>query len=99
MNQELALYKLIVTPDETDTDISYVSEFGWVNDTEFLVWVSYLWLKEFIDRLREIFGHGLFDEGGFDAKMQDDGICFDLCEAVGYSVDVEEVFPKGKYMH
>lgn len=99
MNQELELYKLIITPDETDIEVSYVQEFGWINEEEFIVWVSYLWLEEFIDRLKEIFGNGLFDEGGFNANMQEDCVCIDLCEALGYSVDIEEVFPKEKYQH
>lgn len=98
-NQELELYKLIITPDETDTDVSYVQEVGWVNEKEFCVWVSYIWLREFIERLKEIFGDGLFDDGGFDANMQDDCVCIDLCEAVGYAVDIEEIFPKEKYRH
>ena len=40
MNYELELYKLIMTPDEDDPDISYVDEFGWINDTEFCVWIN-----------------------------------------------------------
>ena len=96
---ELALYKLFMTPDPEDTDLSYVSEFGWVSNTEFFVWVSYLYLEEFMEGLTEIFGDGIFDEGGFDANMQEDGICFDLEEAVGGYLDLEEVFPKDKFRH
>lgn len=99
MNQELELYKLIRIPDGIDMGISYVQEFGWASDSEFLVWVSYSQLEEFIDRLKEIFDNGIFDDGGFKAHMQDDCVCIDLCEAVGYAVDIEEVFPKEKYKH
>ena len=99
MNEEFELYKLLIIPDEEDTDIQYVDEMGWVNDEEFLVWVSYLYLKEFMERMKKIFGSGLFDDGGFDANIQEDGICFDLREAVGYAVDVESIFPKDKYRH
>lgn len=96
MNQELELYKLIVTPDETDTELSYVQEFGWVSDSEFCVWISYWWLREFIVRLKDIFGREIFDDGGFNGNIQDDCVCIDLCEAVGHAVDIEEIFPKDK---
>ena len=39
-NYELELYKLLMNPEEDDIDISYVDEFGWVNDTEFCVWIN-----------------------------------------------------------
>lgn len=99
MSQELELYKLLTNPDEEDEDVSYVSEFGWINDKKFIVWVDYLWIKEFIEKLEQIFGCGIFDEGGFDGNIQSYGIAFDLCEAVGCCMDIEEVFPKDKYKH
>lgn len=97
-NQELELYKLIVTPKETNTDVSYVQEFGWVSDSEFLVWVNYVWLKEFIDRLSNIFGREIFDDGGFNGNMQCDCVCIDLCEVTDDSI-IEDVFPKDKFEH
>ena len=96
---ELALYKLFMTPSPKDSDISYIDEFGWVSNTEFYVWASYLWLKKFMEGLAEIFGNGIFDDGGFNANIQEDGICFDLEEAVGSYLDLEEVFPKDKFRH
>ena len=96
---ELELYKLIMTPDENDLDFSFVEEIGWVNEKIFCVWISYCWIKEFIDGLKNIFGNNLFDDGGFNANLQDTCICIDLCEAVGYSVDLEKIFPKEKYKH
>ena len=98
-NYELELYKLIMRPDEEDEDVSYVSEFGWIDDKRFCVWVDYLWMKEFIDRLTDIFGNGLFDDGSFDANVQSDCLCIDLCEALGYYVNIEDLFPKEKYRH
>lgn len=98
-NYELELYKLIMKPDEEDSSFSYVSEFGWVSKDEFLVWVDYWGIKEFIDGLKEIFGYGLFDDGSFDANMQSDGICIDLVEALGCYMNIEDVFPKDKYKH
>lgn len=96
MNQELELYKLCVGEHE---ESKYVSELGWVSDEEFLVWISYLWVDDFMRELKRIFGYGIFDDGSFDANMQSDGICIDLCKAVGCCLDVEEVFPKAKYQH
>ena len=56
-NCELELYQLIMKPDE---DISYVSEFGWVTDNKFFVWVDHIWFKEFMEKLYKIFGYGIF---------------------------------------
>ncbi len=96
MNQELELYKLCVKPD--DEDIRYVREMGWEN-SEFLVWISYVWLKDFMDRFKQIFGADIFAEGSFGGVFLEDCVCFDLCEAVGYAVDLENIFPKDKYKH
>lgn len=100
-NYELELYKLVMNPEEDDDlYVSYVDEFGWVSDKEFCVWVSWLWIKEFMERLQQIFGNGIFCEGGFIANVQEDCLCIDLCESVdGYGVDFEKVFPKEKYRH
>lgn len=99
-NRELKLYKLIMHPDEEFNDISYVDEFGWVNEKQFCVWISYVWIKEFIDGLKEIFGYGLFDDGTFNGNMQSFCICIDLCAALdGYDIDLERIFPKDKYEH
>jgi hypothetical protein len=95
---ELELYKLIMTPDHSDTSFSYVSEMGWSGDM-FLVWVDYWSFKEFMERLANIFGNGLFDDGGFSANMQSDGVCIDLVEALGSYIDIEDVFPKDKFKH
>lgn len=53
MNKELALYKLIMIPDEPNEDIQYVEEIGWINDEQFCVWVNYTWLKNFINGLKK----------------------------------------------
>ena len=100
MNYELELYKLIMTPDEDDPDISYVDEFGWISNTEFCVWINITWLKDFMERIREIFGICAFDEGGIDAKVGCDYVAFDLEDITSmYGVNLEEVFPKSKYRH
>jgi hypothetical protein len=98
MNYELELYKLCYT-DDNEYGICIVDELGWISDNKFCVWVSYLYLKEFMNKLKELFGYGIFDDGGFDANIQADCVCIDLCEAIGNFIDIEEVFPKDKYEH
>jgi hypothetical protein len=92
-NYELELYKTI-TDDENCID-----ELGWINDTQFCVWVNYFRLDDFMDRAKSIFGYGMFDDGGFDSNMQYNGVCIDLCEMLERYIDIEEVFPKDKYQH
>lgn len=94
----LDLYKICCT-DDNDYETCMVDELGWINDKEFCVWVPYLYLKEFIDALREMFGYGLFDDGGFNANMQSDSVCVDLCYALSNYIDLEIIFPKEKYKH
>lgn len=99
-NYGLALYKLIMERD--DCGFQYVEEFGWISAGKFCVWVSYLWLNDFMIDLKRIFGNYIFDDGGSDANMQQDGVCINLCEALGnyFSIDdIEEVFLKEKYPH
>lgn len=98
MSDALELYKLCCTDDNEYSDC-FVDELGWISDTEFCVWVSYLYLKEFMEKLTKIFGNGIFDDGGFDANMQESCVCIDLCEAVGSCIDIEIVFPKYEYQH
>ena len=95
-NYELELYKLITGKDESG--FCYVDELGWINDTQFCVWVSNYFFKDFIDGLTEIFGYGLYDDGGFDGNIQSDCVCIDLCEVLGnYGIDFKEVFPIKNY--
>lgn len=96
-NYGLELYKIIKEGDSYGN--SYVSEFGWISTGEFCVWVEYWSLNDFMEKLKEIFGYGMFDDGGFDANMQEDGVCIDLCEALGNYLDIEGVFPKDEYQH
>ena len=99
-NYELELYKLIMNPDEENSDVSYVDEFGWVSDTEFFIWVNLIWFGEFVKRLKDIFGYSLFDEGGIEARIGSDYVCIDLENFVGmYGINLDEVFPQSKYRH
>jgi hypothetical protein len=81
----------------TNEDASHIEEFGWVGDTKFYVWVPHLWLFEFVEGLKEIFGYDLFDDGGIKVNMQIDCTCIDLCELLGGYLNIEEVFPKSQY--
>lgn len=98
MNESLELYKLCCTNDN-EYDTNMVDELGWISDDEFCVWIPYLFLKEFIEKLTDIFGNTIFDDGGFDANMQASGVCIDLNAAIGYIIDLETIFPKEKYTH
>lgn len=99
MNYELELYKLIIRPDESDPDFGYVQELGWANSKEFLVWVNYCSIEEFMKRLKDIFGYGIFYDGGFNANMRPDCVCIDLCEVLESYINIEDIFPKDKYKH
>lgn len=96
-NCELELYKLIM--EGSSCGFPYVSEFGWVNDTQFFVWVDYLCLKEFIDKLVEIFEDGIFEDASFNAVMLAHTVCIDLADVLGDYIDIEEVFVKEHYKH
>jgi len=98
-NYELELYKLLITPDEKDLNFSYVNEFGWVNNDQFLVWVNFNYFKEFIKKITEIFGYGIFDDENFNANIQHNTVCIVLNNVLDEYVNVEEVFPKDKYQH
>lgn len=98
-NYGLELYKLITNPDGEDSDIHYVSEFGWINDNEFIVWIENIWFKDFMDELEQIFGYDIYDDGGIDATIMYNAACIDLCEVLSDYLNIEEVFPKDKYRH
>lgn len=83
----------------TNKEVSYIDEFGWINDDTFCVWISHLWLYEFIEGLKEIFGYGLFDDGGVEVNMQADCTCISLSTLLGGYLDIETVFPKKLFQH
>lgn len=99
MSKDLELFKLLTIPHEDNEDIQYVYEMGWVSNTEFFVWVSYVWLSDFIKGMEKIFGSNVFSEG-LEARMLSNCICFDLCEiAEWYGFNLEEIFPCSIYKH
>ena len=83
---EVEFYKLV-------KESELVSEYGWINKEEFCVWVDYINLHDFMEEVKKVFGYGMFDEGGFDANMQGDCLCIDVCEMLDGYLSVEDVFP------
>jgi hypothetical protein len=85
------LYKL-VTKD--------VSEFGWVNDEVFYVWVSHFELSNFIKDIIKIFDDGMFDENTIEAHISKDYIVIDLADMLsGEDIDFKRVFQKDEFKH
>lgn len=74
----------------------YADEFGWIDDDIFCVWVDWVETDDFLTALRELYGTGLFDDGGITAHVGDRYICFELSD--GY-IDIEGVYPKDEYRH
>ena len=96
--EEVALYKMLMLPNENDLEYSLVEEFGWVKD-EFCVWIRHSMLVEFVQYFIHEFGYCGLDIGGIDVKLQDTYIVINLCELFGYTVNIESAFPKDKYAH
>ena len=97
----LKLYKLCATK-ENSTGYCLVDELGWINETDFCIWVNYLWLWEFLGYFKEIFGSGVYDDGGFPVQMQEDHICINLSKALESYLskeDLEWIFPRNTYAH
>lgn len=92
MCEEVRLYKLITESDEDD--ISIVEEYRWEGD-EFLVWIHYAFVHEFMNRLQDIFGNTMFDDGSFTATCLQDYMCIDLCDVLSGHVDIDDIFEKG----
>lgn len=63
------------------------------------MWINAGWYEEFIEKLTDIFGYGIFDDGNFNANIQPDAVCIDLNDILGGCVDIERVFPKYRYRH
>ena len=96
--EEVALYKMLMLPNEYDYEDILVEEFGWVND-EFCVWIRHSMLDDFIQYFIHEFGYYGLDAGGIDVKLQDTYIVINLCELFGDTVNIESAFPKDKYAH
>lgn len=90
---EKNLYNLITKSDD-------IEEFGWINEEEFCVWVYYEYLKDFMKNIENMFGFGIFDDGGFQANMQSTGVCINLEDITGIDdIDLKKLFPIEKFRH
>lgn len=96
--EEVALYKMLMLPNENDLEDTLVEEFGWVKD-EFCVWIIHSVLDEFVQYFIREFGYYGLDSGGVDVRLQYECVVVNLCELFGDDVDIELVFPKDKYEH
>lgn len=75
-------------------------EFGWVDNDEFMIWLWWFNVDEFLQGLKSIFGWGLFDDGGFDVRVIDDNFVFNLYDILScYDCDLKEIFQQSEYKH
>ncbi len=90
-NQELELYKLVTNQQ---------AECRWISDTEFVIWLSYYEMADFMEKFSKIFGCCVFDDGGIEAHLMGDYMCLDLASALsGWDIDFEAVFPREEFKH
>lgn len=89
---ETDLYHLV-------TESRLVSEFGWVSLVNFAVWIDYYYLDDFVARLQNIFGYGIFENGYQGCVMLDNCIYIELYELIGDDIDLEELFPIEEFEH
>ena len=74
----------------------FIEDAKWISDDEFIVWIYYFNLDDFIDKVKEDFGCYPFDEGGFeDVVMFDNTIVINLCTLLqGYTTEhFKEILP------
>ena len=73
-----------------------IEDARWINDDDFIVWIYYFNLDDFIDKIKEDFGTYPFDDGGFDdVVMFDNMIAINLCTLLqGYTTEhFNTIFP------
>lgn len=95
--QELRIYKLIATDENYGMNLP--SEFGWVSERTFIVWVPYAYIQLFSEALINIFSYDYYMEnGGVNTKMQERGMAIDLTSII-FRDELEDVFPRDKYTY
>ena len=73
-----------------------IEDAKWISDDEFIVWIYYFNLDDFIDKIKEDFGTYPFEDGGFDdIVMFDNMIALNLCSFLqGYFTEhLKEILP------
>ena len=79
---------------------SFIEDARWISDDEFIIWIYYFNLDDFIAYIKDGFGTYPFDEGGFeDVVMFEDMIAINLCSFLqGYFTDhLSTIFPYKDY--
>lgn len=76
-----------------------VDECGWVTKNIFSVWVNYYNLKEFLDKLKDIYGNYILEFGYTDCILLEDCIYIELNSLLTDEVLLEEIFNKEKFEH
>ena len=77
-----------------------IEDARWISDNEFIVWIYYFNLDDFIDNIKEDFGTYPFDDGGFDkVVMFDNMIAIDLSSLLHgcFTEHFSEIFPYKDY--
>jgi hypothetical protein len=91
INKELEIYRLVM--NET-------MECGWVNDTQFYIWIDFDNLKKFIDNITKVFGDRMLVNGGVEMTLRRNYVCIDLTLMLENSdIDFEMTFPKEDFQH
>ena len=98
ISPEVEFYKMIMLPEEDEPEYTLCEEFGWVHD-EFLVWISYDQLQDFIEYFIKMFGCCGLDCCDCKADLGVSYVVIDMCKLLGDTVDIESVFPKDRYQH
>lgn len=89
-NKELELYKMV----------NEKFECGWINESEFAVWVEHSEIQSFIDGICKVFGTCMFEDGGLEVRMQREYICISLSDMLdGSDIDFEYIFPRDEFKH
>lgn len=65
--EEVALYKMLMLPNENDFEDTLIDEFGWVKD-EFCIWIRHSMLDEFVQYFIHEFGYCGLDDGGMNVS-------------------------------
>ena len=74
----------------------FIEDARWISADEFIVWIYYFNLDDFIDKLTEDFGTYPFNDDGFcDVVMFDNMIAINLCSLLeGYTIEhFSEILP------
>lgn len=75
---------------------SLCSEYRWIDDDTFCVWLNYYHVHEFMDRLNKIRQIEVYDNE-LDAQIQDNYLCIVLNKRLFDTEELEEIFPKEEY--